>query len=68
MNAERWIVATGRPNGNGSPPAVLYKFADRTAKLVYKDGSFTRFRCVRCAVVSERLQMADGPKIVNVDG
>jgi len=67
MKAQRWTISGGRTNGNDSPPAVLYKYPDRSAKLVYEDGSHVRFSCLGCAVHSERLIIADGPRLVAVD-
>jgi len=63
--AMRWTISSGRPNGNGASPALLYKYADKTAKLVYADGSIVRFECVQCAVHTQRLIMGDGPHVVN---
>jgi hypothetical protein len=65
MKAMRWTVLRGRANDRGAVPKVLYKFGDKSAKLVYADGSHVRFTCVRCAVTSERL-IVDDPKIVEV--
>lgn len=64
MNAQRWTLARGKPNGNGAGPALLYKYPDKSAKIVYADGSIVRFQCVQCAVHTQRLIIADGPTLV----
>lgn len=68
MNAKKWTIERGRPNSRGAAPVALYQLPDRTAKLLYADGTFVRFQCLACATRNEHLVAGDGPMLVQIDG